>query len=58
MRYQFRKTGKTLDDENVAGNDPGYMKIMEDSGISWWNMNPIYAAWQGSDGQGERQRER
>ena len=38
--------GKTLDDENVSGNDPGYMAIMEKSGVSWWNTNPIYVARQ------------
>ncbi|CAE7212909.1 unnamed protein product [Symbiodinium sp. CCMP2592] len=42
IEYHFRKMGKTLDDENVSGNDPGYMAIMEKSGVSWWNTNPIY----------------
>ena len=45
MRRDFRKAGKTLDDENMMGHDPGYKMIMEKTGISWWNMNPIYAAW-------------
>lgn len=42
IEYHFRKMGKTLDDENVSGNDPGYMAIMAKSGVSWWNTNPIY----------------
>ena len=27
----------------MDGTDPGYGKIMEDTGISWWNVNPVYA---------------
>ena len=41
MRWSFSKAGKALD--NMDGADPGYGKIMEDTGISWWNVNPIYA---------------
>ena len=41
MRWSFSKAGKALD--SMDGTDPGYGKIMEDTGISWWNVNPVYA---------------
>jgi len=40
IEWSFSKAGKALD--NMDGADPGYGKIMEDTGISWWNVNPIY----------------
>ena len=48
-RWLFGKDGKNVDDmDNGApghAGDPGYDSIMETTGISWWNVNPIYAAW-------------
>eukprot|EP00438_Fugacium_kawagutii_P025849 Skav231404 [mRNA] locus=scaffold4039:17613:31298:- [translate_table: standard] len=44
LRWLFGKEGKSVDrkmGEGVDG-DPGYDAIMEQSGISWWNVNPIY----------------
>ena len=28
--------------EGNGESDPGYDEIMETTGISWWNVNPIY----------------
>ncbi|OLP89705.1 hypothetical protein AK812_SmicGene28834 [Symbiodinium microadriaticum] len=40
IEWSFSKAGKALD--SMDGTDPGYGKIMEDTGISWWNVNPVY----------------
>ena len=40
--------GKTLDDENVSGNDPGYKAMMKKSGDPGGIPNPICVARQRS----------
>lgn len=45
IEWCFAKEGKTLDKmegEGEEGADPGYDAIMETTGISWWNVNPVY----------------
>eukprot|EP00435_Cladocopium_sp_Y103_P059516 s1118_g21.t1 len=46
IEWLFGKEGKNVDDmDNGApghAGDPGYDSIIETTGISWWNVNPIY----------------
>lgn len=37
----YGKGNKEADDMGAAG-DPGYASLIEKTGLSWWNVNPIY----------------
>ena len=42
-RWLFGKEGKSVDKMGEGEDgDPGYESIMDTTGISWWNVNPIY----------------
>jgi len=40
MNWYIGEKDDGLDD--FEGQDPGYKQVMEEHGISWWNMNPVY----------------
>ena len=43
LRWLFGKEGKSVDKMGEGEDgDPGYESIMDTTGISWWNVNPIY----------------
>jgi len=43
IEWLFGKEGKSVDKMGEGEDgDPGYESIMDTTGISWWNVNPIY----------------